>query len=134
MGRMQALNSASSRDAFVAQTILKNEMEMEKRLADMRLIMEQEREQLIVQQTRENSMVRSELREVMLQRREIDQLKNSLQEEREQKRLLQQALENAENTIMDLTLQMSSVNSQLFFQKSGNAQQTSDATSGKSTA
>ena len=43
MGRMQALNSASSRDAFVAQTILKNEMEMEKRLADMRLIMEQER-------------------------------------------------------------------------------------------
>ena len=134
MGRMQALNSASSRDAFVAQTILKNEMEMEKRLADMRLIMEQEREQLIVQQTRENSMVRSELREVMLQRREIDQLKQSLQEEREQKRLLQQALENAENTIMDLTLQMSSVNSQMFFQKSGNVQQASDATSGKSTA
>ena len=100
----------------------------------MRLIMEQEREQLIVQQTRENSMVRSELREVMLQRREIDQLKQSLQEEREQKRLLQQALENAENTIMDLTLQMSSVNSQMFFQKSGNVQQASDATSGKSTA
>ena len=61
-------------------------------------------------------MVRSELREVMLQRREIDQLKNSLQEE-EAKALLQQALENAENTIMDLTLQMSSVNSQLFSRK-----------------
>ena len=31
VGRLQALDTASSRDAFVAETLLKNEMEMEKK-------------------------------------------------------------------------------------------------------
>ena len=56
VGRLQALDTASSRDAFVAETLLKNEMEMEKKLADMRLMLQQEREQMLAQQAINNSI------------------------------------------------------------------------------
>ena len=161
VGRLQALDTASSRDAFVAETLLKNEMEMEKKLADMRLMLQQEREQMLAQQainmsmqqqekeinnmmnnnnnminsnsvslndlngignTTNNSntgngganMERIDLKEVRDQRREIEKLRNLLQNEKEQKNMLQKALESAENTIMDLTIQISTMNSNQF--------------------
>ena len=161
VGRLQALDTASSRDAFVAETLLKNEMEMEKKLADMRVMLQQEREQMLAQQainmsmqqqekeinnmmnnnnnminsnsvslndlngignTTNNSntgngganMERIDLKEVRDQRREIEKLRNLLQNEKEQKNMLQKALESAENTIMDLTIQISTMNSNQF--------------------
>ena len=161
VGRLQALDTASSRDAFVAETLLKNEMEMEKKLADMRLMLQQEREQMLAQQAinmsmqqqekeinnmmnNNNNMINSnsvslndlngienmtnnsntgngganmeriDLKEVRDQRREIEKLRNLLQNEKEQKNMLQKALESAENTIMDLTIQISTMNSNQF--------------------
>ena len=161
VGRLQALDTASSRDAFVAETLLKNEMEMEKKLANMRLMLQQEREQMLAQQAinmsmqqqekeinnmmnNNNNMINSnsvslndlngignmtnnsntgngganmeriDLKEVRDQRREIEKLRNLLQNEKEQKNMLQKALESAENTIMDLTIQISTMNSNQF--------------------
>ena len=161
VGRLQALDTASSRDAFVAETLLKNEMEMEKKLGDMRLMLQQEREQMLAQQAinmsmqqqekeinnmmnNNNNMINSnsvslndlngignmtnnsntsngganmeriDLKEVRDQRREIEKLRNLLQNEKEQKNMLQKALESAENTIMDLTIQISTMNSNQF--------------------
>ena len=161
VGRLQALDTASSRDAFVAETLLKNEMEMEKKLADMRVMLQQEREQMLAQQAinmsmqqqekeinnmmnNNNNMINSnsvslndlngienmtnnsntgngganmeriDLKEVRDQRREIEKLRNLLQNEKEQKNMLQKALESAENTIMDLTIQISTMNSNQF--------------------
>ena len=161
VGRLQALDTASSRDAFVAETLLKNEMEMEKKLADMHLMLQQEREQMLAQQAinmsmqqqekeinnmmnNNNNMINSnsvslndlngignmtnnsntsngganmeriDLKEVRDQRREIEKLRNLLQNEKEQKNMLQKALESAENTIMDLTIQISTMNSNQF--------------------
>eukprot|EP00943_MAST-04B_sp_MAST-4B-sp1_P008021 g8021.t1 len=166
VGRLQALDTASSRDAFVAETLLKNEMEMEKKLADMRLMMEQEREQMLAQQAINNSihmsiqqqqqqgnsvqstmmnqnnnskantnsssvndlnsmgisMERIDLKEVRDQRREIEKLQMLLRNEKEQKDMLRKALDSAENTIMDLTIQISTMNSDQFLVKSAESQ------------
>ena len=43
-----------------------------------------------------------------------EKLRNLLQNEKEQKNMLQKALESAENTIMDLTIQISTMNSNQF--------------------
>lgn len=178
VGRLQALDTASSRDAFVAETLLKNEMEMEKKLADMRLMMEQEREQILAQQAINNSihmsiqqqqqqgnrvqgnittptdtrqmntmmnqnnssnantnisnvndlnsmgigMERIDLKEVRDQRREIEKLQILLRNEKEQKDMLRKALDSAENTIMDLTIQISTMNSDQFLLNSAESQ------------
>ena len=60
------------------------------------------------------NMERIDLKEVRDQRREIEKLRNLLQNEKEQKNMLQKALESAENTIMDLTIQISTMNSNQF--------------------
>ena len=54
-----------------------------------------------------------ELRQVVAHRREIENLKIELEHERQEKGRLVQALDNAEHTVMELTLQMTAVSSQM---------------------
>ena len=59
------------------------------------------------------NMERMELRQVVAHRREIENLKIELEHERQEKGRLVQALDNAEHTVMELTLQMTAVSSQM---------------------
>jgi len=108
-GRLAALDSAASRDAYVAETLQRHERVMEDRMTSLRIQLEEERHQLLVEQdTMRQSMTmeRQDLREVV-------DLRRALQDERAENQRLRQALDNAESTVMELTLQMTLTQSQM---------------------
>ena len=61
-----------------------------------------------------NNVCEGIMDEVIDPNTQIEKLRNLLQNEKEQKNMLQKALESAENTIMDLTIQISTMNSNQF--------------------
>ena len=116
LGRLKALDTASSRDSYLAKTMQEHERQMEERMTMLRIELEQEREQMRLERDMERqamNMERMELRQVVAHRREIENLKIELEHERQEKGRLVQALDNAEHTVMELTLQMTAVSSQM---------------------